>query len=91
MSSAKSDANGGKDGLVAKVAGVAVLGGVAWSVYKTVKPLLLKPKYTTYHIEKGDTLYSIALRNGVSVHDLKMANDYDGDDIYAGDVMSIPK
>ncbi|KAI5077347.1 hypothetical protein GOP47_0007171 [Adiantum capillus-veneris] len=91
MSSAKPGGNGSKDGVVAKTAGVAILCGVAWSVYKTVKPLLCKPKYTTYHIERGDTLYSIAHRNGVSVHNLKVANGYDDDDIYAGDVMSIPK
>ncbi|MCO5592479.1 hypothetical protein L7F22_046482 [Adiantum nelumboides] len=92
MSAAEPGENGSKDGgLVAKTAGAAVICGVAWTVYKTVKPLLCKPKHTTYLIEKGDTLYSIAHRNGVTVHDLKAANGYDDDEIYAGDVMSIPK
>ncbi|KAH7436348.1 hypothetical protein KP509_05G015500 [Ceratopteris richardii] len=91
MSSEKPSGLGAKDGAAAKAAGVAVLGGVVWSIYRSVKPLLLKPRYTTYYIEKGDTLYSIANRNGVTVCDLKVANNYDSDDIYAGDIMRIPK
>lgn len=94
MSPAKSDP-GAKDGVVAKAAGLVVLGGVAWSVYKSVGPLIFNKSKgkagEPYEIVKGDTLFSIAQRNGVSVEALKAANGYYGDDIYAGDTITIPK
>jgi hypothetical protein len=64
MSGAKPE----NDKIVAKAAGFVVLGGVAWSLYKTVGPLILSPKKKTrsYDILLGDTLFSIAQRNGVS-------------------------
>ncbi|KAH7428894.1 hypothetical protein KP509_09G022300 [Ceratopteris richardii] len=91
MSSAKPGNARSKDRSIVKVAGAAVLGGVLWSLYKSVQPLLRKPKYSDYCIEKGDTLFSIAQRNGISVCELKAANGYDSDDIYAGDIMRVPK
>ncbi|KAI5068532.1 hypothetical protein GOP47_0016877 [Adiantum capillus-veneris] len=89
MSPAKSEAGDG--GAVAKAAGVVVAAGVAWSLYKSVGPLFMKPKRQPYHIVKGDTLFSIAQTHGVSVEVLKEANGIYGDDIYAGDTLSIPK
>ncbi|MEM9161413.1 MAG: LysM peptidoglycan-binding domain-containing protein, partial [Verrucomicrobiota bacterium] len=45
----------------------------------------------TYRIQKGDTLSSIAKRNGVSVGDLKRANGLRSDTIIAGQSLEIPE
>ena len=72
MSGAKPDKD---NGIVARAAGFVVLGGVAWSLYKSVGPLILDSKKRiikssrggkSYDILKGDTLFSISQRNGVS-------------------------
>ncbi|MCO5557963.1 hypothetical protein L7F22_011537 [Adiantum nelumboides] len=89
MSPAKSEAGDG--GVMAKAAGVVVAAGVAWSLYKSVGPLFMKPKPQHYPIEKGDTLFSIAHTHGISVEALKEANNIYGDDIYAGDTLMILK
>ena len=58
-----------KDGMVAKAAGLVVFGGVAWSLYKSVAPMIFLnskvPQGQPYHIIQGDTLFSIARSNGV--------------------------
>ncbi|KAJ7531625.1 hypothetical protein O6H91_14G051500 [Diphasiastrum complanatum] len=45
----------------------------------------------TYDINKGDTLFSLSRRYGVSIQDLKEANGIVGDNIRAGDTLIIPK
>ena len=59
-----------KDGMVAKAAGLVVFGGVAWSLYKSVAPMIFLnskvPHGQPYHIIQGDTLFSIARSNGVN-------------------------
>eukprot|EP00249_Psilotum_nudum_P012404 c23764_g1_i1 orf=146-688(+) len=45
----------------------------------------------TYEINKGDTLYGISRKYGVTVEALKVANGISGDDIYAGDKLVIPE
>jgi membrane-bound lytic murein transglycosylase D len=45
---------------------------------------------TTYRVRKGDTLYAIARRFGVSVSALRRANGIRGSRIYPGDVLRIP-
>lgn len=84
---------GGKDGSFAKIAGVAVATGIAWSIYKSIagrKEDKWK-KGLTYEIEKGDTLFGISQKYGVSVESLKVANGFSDDDIYAGEKLVIPK
>ncbi|KAH7443359.1 hypothetical protein KP509_02G030900 [Ceratopteris richardii] len=81
----------GDGGIVAKAAGAVVAAGVAWSLYKSVGPLFIKPKMQEYQIVKGDTLFSIAHSHGVSLQALKDANGFVEDDIYAGETISIPK
>jgi membrane-bound lytic murein transglycosylase D len=44
----------------------------------------------TYRVKKGDTLYDIAHRFGVSVSDLRRANNLRTSRIYPGDVLLIP-
>jgi membrane-bound lytic murein transglycosylase D len=44
----------------------------------------------TYRVKKGDTLYDIAHRFGVSVSDLRRANNLRTSRIYPGDVLRIP-
>jgi membrane-bound lytic murein transglycosylase D len=44
----------------------------------------------TYEVQKGDTLYDIALRFGVSISDLRRANGLRTSRIYPGDVLRIP-
>jgi LysM repeat protein len=44
----------------------------------------------TYMVQKGDTLYDIALRFGVSISDLRRANGLRTSRIYPGDVLRIP-
>ena len=45
----------------------------------------------TYIVEKGDTLYSIARKNGISVNDLKKYNDLISDNLAIGQELNIPK
>jgi len=44
----------------------------------------------TYRVKKGDTLYDIARRFGVSISDLRRANNLQSSRIYPGDVLRIP-
>jgi membrane-bound lytic murein transglycosylase D len=44
----------------------------------------------TYRVKKGDTLYDIARRFGVSISDLRRANGLRTSRIYPGDVLRIP-
>jgi membrane-bound lytic murein transglycosylase D len=44
----------------------------------------------TYKVQKGDTLYDIARRFGVSISDLRRANNLRTSRIYPGDVLRIP-
>lgn len=46
---------------------------------------------TTYTIQKGDTLGSIAKRSGLTVNEIKLANGLKSDRIIAGKKLSIPK
>ena len=41
-------------------------------------------------VEKGDTLYSLSKKYGVSVDDLRSANSISGSDLYAGQKLIIP-
>ena len=45
---------------------------------------------TTHYVSKGDTLYNIAKRNGVSVTSLKTANNLSGNAISIGQSLTIP-
>ena len=44
----------------------------------------------TYRVQKGDTLYDIARRFGVSISELRRANGLRTSRIYPGDVLRIP-
>ena len=48
------------------------------------------PLPPTYRVQRGDTLSSISSRFGVTVGDLKGANDMKGDRIYAGQTLHLP-
>ena len=41
-------------------------------------------------VEKGDTLYSLSKKYGVSVDELRSANAISGSDLYAGQKLIIP-
>lgn len=45
----------------------------------------------TYLVRRGDTLYDIARRHGISISDLLRANNLNGSRIYPGDVLRIPR
>ena len=45
----------------------------------------------TYKVQKGDTLYSIAAKNGVSVNELKTYNNLTSDNLSIGQELNIPK
>lgn len=47
-------------------------------------------KTTTYTINSGDNLSKIAKKHGISVEDLKRANNLKGDEIRMGDTLKIP-
>lgn len=47
-------------------------------------------KTTTYKVKKGDTLYSIASRNGVTVDQLKQANGLKSDKLSIDQTLKIP-
>ena len=44
----------------------------------------------TYIVSKGDTLYSIAAKNEISVNDLKKYNNLTSDNLYIGQELNIP-
>jgi membrane-bound lytic murein transglycosylase D len=48
------------------------------------------PNPGTYKVQKGDTLYDIARRFGVSISELRHANGLRSSRIYPGDVLRIP-
>lgn len=48
------------------------------------------PKAQTHKVVKGDTLYSVAKRYGVSVDSLKKANNMKGEQINLGSILKIP-
>ena len=55
------------------------------------KPKVIKKKIIVFHkVNAGETLYSIAKSNGVSVEALKEANGLKGDGISAGQRLRIP-
>lgn len=45
---------------------------------------------TTHRVEAGDTLYALALRFGVSIEALRLANNLEGDLIRVGELLVIP-
>ena len=45
----------------------------------------------TYTVKKGDTLYSIALKYGISVSDLKNLNGIESDIIIPNQILKIHK
>lgn len=49
-----------------------------------------KAKSSTYTIRQGDNLTKIASQNGISIEQLKKANNLKGDQIKAGDKLTIP-
>lgn len=52
--------------------------------------LPLFPQNISHIVEKGDTLYSLSKKYGVSVDDLRSANAISGSDLYAGQKLIIP-
>jgi hypothetical protein len=55
------------------------------------KPKTPSPATTRYRVRKGDSLWTIARRHGVSVDALKRANSMRSDRVVAGQVLVIPK
>jgi membrane-bound lytic murein transglycosylase D len=53
-------------------------------------PTQTAPNPGTYKVRKGDTLYDIARRFGISISDLRRANGLQSSRIYPGDVLRIP-
>lgn len=45
---------------------------------------------TTHNVVSGDTLYLLGQKYGVSVNDIKQANNRQGDTIYIGERLNIP-
>lgn len=45
----------------------------------------------TYHVEPGDTLYSISQKYGITVRELRKANHLNSNTIFAGQKLVIPK
>lgn len=56
----------------------------------TSAPARTAPSPGTYRVQKGDTLYDIARRFGISISDLRRANGLQSSRIYPGDVLRIP-
>lgn len=48
------------------------------------------PSYTRYTVKKGDTLYSLARKNGTTVSKIKSANGLSSDLIRIGQTLKIP-
>jgi membrane-bound lytic murein transglycosylase D len=53
-------------------------------------PVRQTGKATTYKVRRGDTLYDIARRFGVSVNELRRANGLSTSRIYPGEILKIP-
>lgn len=56
----------------------------------TLSPTPTATIQSTYVVQSGDTLYTIALRAGVSVDDIKIANGLNDNTIFPGQVLIIP-
>lgn len=56
----------------------------------TAPPLTVPPGYTTYRVKEGDTLLPIARQFGVTVSQLRSANNLNSDSIFPGQVLLIP-
>lgn len=55
------------------------------------KPKASTPATTRYRVRKGDSLWTIARRHGITVDALKRANSIRSDRVVAGQVLVIPK
>jgi LysM repeat protein len=72
---------------VLALAGLLTIGGGAVIVASYALGLIQAP--ATYVVEKGDTLFEIAVERGVTVDELRMWNQIDGDLIEIGQVLTI--
>lgn len=48
------------------------------------------PEIVTYTVQEGDTLFGIALKHGTTVEAIRTANGLTSDEIFPGDVLTIP-
>lgn len=55
------------------------------------KPVVVKPKTIKHMVKKGDTLYSLSKRYGVSISAIQKANGLSGTNIQTGKNILIPK
>lgn len=56
----------------------------------TAPPLTVPAGYTTYRVKEGDTLLPIARQFGVTVSQIRSANNLNSDSIFPGQVLLIP-
>ena len=55
------------------------------------KPVKVAPKYRNHKVVKGDTLYGLSRKYGVSVSAIQKANGLSGSNIRAGATLKIPR
>jgi len=58
-----------------------------------VKPILVKPKrkiYSSHTVQRGETLYRLSIKYGVSVSAIQKANGFSGTNIRSGQTLRIP-
>ena len=58
--------------------------------FTTTAPATTHQAAKTYKVRRGDTLYDIARKFGISVSALRRANGLTGSRIYPGEVLRIP-
>ena len=70
-----------KKSLVASAVAASVVGGQVIEVSAS----------TTYNVKTGDTLYAIALKNNLTVNQIKLTNHLDSNTIYSGQKLVLAK
>ncbi|MFF2445747.1 LysM peptidoglycan-binding domain-containing protein [Neobacillus sp. NPDC058068] len=66
-----------------------IMAGQQLLVPEHVQPVHGKESTSLYSVQKGDTLYSLAKKSGVSMNDLKKINHLQGDQIYIGQKLKL--
>ena len=73
-----------------KVVGYALVGSIATTVLLNTNGVKALACSDTYVVQKGDNLYTLANKYGVSVEQIQAANELSSDFIKVGQILEVP-